>query len=112
MTKYKNIYDVVQGNAVQNVTSRCQFRNLNAVYGSDTCWIIQIIFEIKANSILSLFQTLIKYFVLNIKFEIILFYVIVRCVTKFKTNINMNFIFSFYRSLSKYRKYRITNIIL
>ena len=44
----------------------------------------------------------------NIKFNITLSYVIFRCVTKFKTNVIVRYIFIFYHSSSKYRKYKTT----
>ena len=43
---------------------------------------------------------------LNIKFEVILFYVIFRRVINLKTNLNMHYIFISYRNSSKYRNYK------
>ena len=59
-SKYVGGIVVAHDNDAQNVTSSRQFRNVNAVYGNDTCWITLVIFEIKAK--LSLFETLINYF--------------------------------------------------
>ena len=45
----------------------------------------------------------------NIKFVVTLFYVMFRCVTKFKTTVNLHYFFISYRSLSICHKYNTTS---